>query len=337
MAENVDIEEICSITRKPRGRGFEYFDKNRLKIRSRGFLRYVKNLAIPPMWQDVGISTDQQYRIQAIGYDVKKRKQYIYHPDWVAQQQAQKFAKLLDFSQALPHMRGLILKNSEQPTWNIEKVAALATRILDETGIRIGNKQYSQQNETFGLTTLRRKHLNSSDDFIELDFKGKHGQRRRVTIEDTQLVSLIESSAEKPGYSLLRYKESGKWYDLTSDEVNQYIRSISGADFTSKDFRTWAGTRLAVEYAAECEYIVSQYPRKRFKSTLVKKVAGALGNTPAICEKYYIHPKVLEYLIAMDKKGQSVGPCPHAISNTSELSECEQLAQTMIQGNSPLS
>ncbi|MFC4701332.1 DNA topoisomerase IB [Glaciecola siphonariae] len=293
------IEDASFITRKRWGKGFQYFDSNNRKIHCRRQLKRIKALVIPPMWDDVLIATESSAKIQASGRDAKGRKQYIYSEQWQRQQQAAKFGKLPEFAAKLPDMRQYCHKQLQQTQWTPEKVLSLMVLVLDDTGIRIGNKHYAQHNKTYGLSTLRRKHIVEHDDGISLEFTGKSGKQRCVTIDDECLAKHVQQASEQPGYALFRYRENASaWSDVSSDEVNAFIKSQMGEAFTCKDFRTWTASCLAVEY-----YVEMQQNNKRTDSAksgntkpinkIVKKVAKSLGNTPAICREYYIHPKIL--------------------------------------------
>ncbi|WP_278405037.1 DNA topoisomerase IB [Pseudoalteromonas ruthenica] len=283
-------------TRRKRGKGFEYFHLDKEKITSRAYLKRMRELVVPPMWRDVRISACQYNKVQAVGVDGKGKRQYIYHAHWQLAQQQKKFAKLGEFAAQLPDARGQCLSLLAEPDWTKDKVCALGCAILDLTAIRVGNNNYYKANETCGLTTLRRKHVDIKDDHVQFSFKGKHAKHREVRIDDTELAELVASSAEQQGYSLLRYYQQGQWHDLQSDDINEFIHRVFGGHFSAKDYRTWAGTRMAVRFAHVAAEQVQAHPRRKFKSQLVKLVAKQLGNTANICEQYYIHPKVLEHL-----------------------------------------
>lgn len=296
------VDAICTITRLKRGRGFEYFYCSGRKLRCKRTLKQIRLLTVPPMWNDVRISECRTSDVQAVGFDAKGRKQYIYHPNWHKRRQAEKFERLLTFAKSLPKIRDQYERDISLDDWSFQHVCAIATYVLDSTGIRVGSQGYTKQNETYGLTTLRRRHLKTDNNLARLQFIGKHNKERSIDINDDTLSELINRCAELPGYSLFRYKQQGTWQDLSSDELNEYIQNISESIFSSKYFRTWKGTRLAVEYALECDASASEHTRKKFKSTLVKAVASDLGNTPSVCETYYIHPLVLETLVKFHNK-----------------------------------
>ncbi|NVK57510.1 MAG: DNA topoisomerase IB [Alteromonadaceae bacterium] len=317
--------------RRKRGRGFEYHLLEGIKITDKALLQHFKHLAIPPMWLDVRISVCQQSKVQAFGYDQRNRKQYIYHPQWEQQRQAEKFSRLADFADQLATIRKAYVSDLSRADWDIQKSTALALLLLDRTGIRIGNRQYSNENGTVGLTTLRRKHLEGNETELTLAFTGKHGKQRHIDITDATAGQLISESASKPGYPLFRYRTGKHWQDLLSDDVNERLRELVDLDISAKDFRTWTGTRLAMQLAHQASSQVNQYPRRKFSATLVKLVAGVLGNTPAICEKYYIHPAVLSYLQSQHEKN---GTCQQyretADWMNTNLSSCEKAVLEVI-------
>jgi len=289
-------DSSLEIERKPSGRGYAYFDSSGDKITSSSLLKRIKNIVIPPMWSEVKICKFDDGHIQATGRDAKGRKQYIYHSEWERQQQEKKFARLLSFGEKLPKIRKQCEKDLEQDEWNKDKVTALVVSLLDEYGVRIGNNFYKENNETYGLTTLRRKHLSEKGKNLTLNYKGKSGKDRTVTIEDNALSHFIHQAAEMPGYEIFRYKDDdNKNQTVDSSEVNDYIAQYLGEDYSSKDFRTWAGTRLAIELYSEAIQL-KEDSQKKMDNILIRLVADELGNTPSICKTYYIHPKVLHHI-----------------------------------------
>jgi DNA topoisomerase-1 len=289
----VDDAALC-IKRRKYGRGFQYHDEKGEQIIDTRLLRRLKSLVIPPMWDEVMICKWEDGHIQAIGRDQKGRKQYIYHSEWERQRQREKFARMADFGRQLPLIRQSCYKHVAKRGWSKKKVLALMVLILDETGIRIGNARYVEENETYGLSTLRRKHLVVEDEELLFRFKGKSHQQRTVVIEDNELIKLIKRSAEHPGYELFRYQDnSSAWHNIDSEDINTYIQEAMQAEFTSKDFRTWVATRLAVECYPDALEQKSQTPKKKFTNILIRLVADELGNTPAICRDYYVHPAVM--------------------------------------------
>ncbi len=287
--------------RRRHGRGFIYLDAEGRKLHDKPLVERLKALKIPPAWDKVWICRHPNGYLQATGYDNRQRKQYIYHPRWETFSQHEKFRHLYDFGKFIPAIRQRVEKYLKLKGWPREKVLALAVKLMDEKYTRIGNKYYEKENETFGLTTLRRKHMSEDDGDIVLEYKAKSGKYRRIRIEDPRLVRLIKASSELPGYELFRYiDEEGKSRNIDSRDVNEFLQQITGKGFTSKSFRTWSGTVLAVQQYEDAKETLAGDKRKRLKTTIVKKVAEKLGNTTGIAEKYYIHPHILELISTPD-------------------------------------
>ncbi len=295
------IDQHLSIVRMRRGKGFQYLAGGRKKIITSTTLQRIRTLAIPPMWEEVLISVRHDCHIQAVGRDQKGRKQYIYHEQWHLAQQRKKFDRLVAFAQQLPLIRKQCLELIRKKTWSKDKALALMVLILDDTGIRIGNREYLQANQTFGLSTLRDRHLEVRGRTASLKFRGKSGKELQVDIDDPHLASLVRKSAELPGYSLFRYQDDdGTWHDVCSDDVNTFIRARIGEEFSCKDFRTWVGTRLVLELYPQALKENQENPRKKLLNLLVNAIAAKLGNTVAVCRSYYIHPALLA--LAEEKK-----------------------------------
>ena len=285
-------------TRVGRGKGFSYHDSDGERLTNSDELTRVKNLGIPPAWRDVWIAEDSHGHLQCTGIDPKGRKQYIYHSDWNAYRSEAKFRKLAEFGRALPEIRRTTDKHLAIKEWSRPKVLALVIRILDTYHIRIGNEYYRKQNETYGLTTLRRKHLEFEQGVVRLEYKAKSGKYRKVNIENDQLAKLVKQSSELRGYELFKYQdEHKKFHHINSHDVNEYLRDISEEEFSCKDFRTWGGTTLAIEKHEAAQQMVAENPRLKLETTLIKLVAEELGNTIAICRDYYMHPKVMEVVL----------------------------------------
>ncbi|WP_338377994.1 DNA topoisomerase IB [uncultured Flavobacterium sp.] len=288
-------DTAMSIHKRKYGKGFQYFDEEGNKIKDPKLLRRFKKLIIPPMWSDVYICKWNDGHIQAIGRDAKGRKQYIYHSKFEKARQEEKFAKMKDFGKSLEKFRKKVLNDIDSKVWTKSKVVALLVLLLDETGIRNGNKQYATQNGTYGLTTLRRKHMTLEGNQIIFEYKGKSNKTRHVEIDDTYLTKLIKKSAQLPGYEIFRYQdESGNFQAIDSEDVNEYIHNHMGDDFSSKDFRTWVASRLAVEMYPFALEAIANSPKRKFTNTLIRMVADELGNTPTVCKSYYVHPNILQ-------------------------------------------
>ena len=291
--QKVDDDSL-SISRRKYGRGFQYFDENNKKVTSKKLLRRLKELIIPPMWSSVYICKWPDGHIQAIGRDLKGRKQYIYHSEWERKRQQEKFAKMVDFGKQLPKLRKIVQQHIQSEQWNKNKILSLMVSMLDETGIRIGNRQYAERNGTYGLSTLRRKHVELKGQKLILEYKGKSNKQRHVEIDDPELIQLIKQTAELPGYELFRYiDDDGNSQNVDSEDVNDYIHKYMGEKFYSKDFRTWVASRLVIELYPTAIKIKKEAKRSKFTNILLRLVADELGNTPTVCRSYYIHPTIL--------------------------------------------
>ncbi|NMH58568.1 DNA topoisomerase IB [Alteromonas ponticola] len=323
------------IVRKRRGKGFEYFYSSGKKISDRRLLRRIEKLVIPPIWKDVQISRSPTQHLQAVGYDTKGRKQYLYHEEWHKARQQEKFAKLSHFGSGLPEFRKFCWSHVNDKTWSMDKSLSLVTLLLDHTGLRAGNRQYTEQNNTFGLTTLRRKHVCSEGETVRLNFIGKHNKDREVEIENPQLAELVSQSAEQRGYALFRFlDDEGHWHDVDSDDVNHFIHTHLGDEYSCKDFRTWAACRFGLFSLPSVKQLVEQSPRRKWSTTLTKHVAAMLGNTPAVCQQYYLHPKLYEVAESQAERENIIkrvtGYAPENVMHDEAVSATERLLSQII-------
>jgi DNA topoisomerase-1 len=284
--------------REKDGDSFVYLDKKGQAISKKKVLDRIEQLVIPPMWEKVWICKDAKGHLQVTGFDARGRKQYIYHTDWVSYRQSNKYGRLEEFGKKLPQIRKAVERDLRRRGWPREKILALTVMMLDEYYIRIGNKHYERENKTYGLTTLRRKHLVQEDGKLYLHYKAKSGKERKLQVASKRLVNLIKKMSELPGYQLFKYQDKdGTIHKLRSRDVNHYLAEISGEFFSAKDFRTWGGTVLALDHYPDSLEEVKVSPNKKLEPTIVRKVAEVLGNTTAVCRQYYIHPKVMEVLL----------------------------------------
>lgn len=320
-------ETLGGFSRLRRGRGFIYLDYTGQKIADPFLLQRFRELKIPPNWKKVWICSDPLGHIQTVGYDQKRRKQYIYHEEWRRLRNLEKFNKLVEFGRLLPEIRRRAYEDTRLPGWPKNKALGLIVLTLNEVYIRIGNKFYRDENETFGLTTIRRKHLHFEGSGVQFEYKAKSGKYRKISIENRRLARLIRECSQLPGYEVFRYRENGATISIDSSDVNAYLRQISGENFTSKDFRTWGGTALAVEKLAEARAIASENKRAKLPAILVKLVAHELGNTQAICREYYVHPAILAAVESGEFEKLSF--CEEAEKGF-ELSAAEQKALEII-------
>jgi DNA topoisomerase-1 len=287
------------IRRKRVGKAFSYVDPDGRTVRDKETIRRIKALAIPPAWTDVWISPNPRGHIQATGRDVRGRKQYRYHARWREVRDAVKYDRMLAFAQALPRIREQTDRDLGLAGMPREKVLATIVRLLEETRIRVGNEEYRKENGSFGLTTLRDRHVDVIGSQVRFRFKGKSGKLHRVKLQDGRLARIIKRLQELPGQELFTYlDEAGEPHAVESDDVNEYLRQISGEDFTAKDFRTWAGTILAARFFRELDVTPETRSAKKELVRAIARVADELGNTPAVCKKCYIHPAVIAAYLA---------------------------------------
>jgi DNA topoisomerase-1 len=277
------------------GGAFDYFDSRGRRIREAKSLERIRRLAIPPAWRDVWICPDASGHLQATGRDARSRKQYRYHPDWRKVRDENKYDRVISFGRALQKIRRRVTRDLARRGLPREKVLATIVRLLESTLIRVGNEEYARDNKSYGLTTLQDRHAEIRSGTIVFKFRGKSGKQHVFDIRNRKLANIVKRCRDLPGYELFQYvDESGAPVDITSSDVNAYLREISGADFTAKDFRTWAGTVLAARALQEFEKFTSQVEAKKNLLQAVEAVARMLGNTPAICRRCYVHPVVLE-------------------------------------------
>jgi DNA topoisomerase I len=305
------------IRRERVGKTFTYATNHGDPIRDHETIRRIKSLAIPPAWTDVWIGPHPGGHVQATGRDARGRKQYRYHPRWRVVRDAVKYDRMLAFARALPGIRERTDRDLERPGMAREKVLATIVRLLEETRIRVGNEEYRKGNGSFGLTTLRNRHVDVIGSEVCFTFRGKSGKHHRVSLEDRRLARIIKRFLEIPGQELFQYMdENGEPRAVESADVNDYLREISGEDFTAKDFRTWAGTILAARFLREMVPEPEARGAKKALVLAIAMVADELGNTPAVCKKGYIHPAVIAAYLAgglkpLDKKDD---PDPYKLS-----------------------
>jgi DNA topoisomerase I len=275
--------------------GFRFIGPDGRTIRQAAELKRIRALAVPPAWTDVWICRDSRGHIQATGRDAKGRKQYRYHANWHACRGETKFDRMREFATALPKIRAKTEADLARPGLPREKVLAVVVQLLEKSLIRVGNEEYARQNRSFGLTTLKDKHVDVRGSTVRFEFRGKSGIRHSVDVNDHRIARIVKQCRDLPGQDLFQYiDDDGHRCDVTSGDVNSYLKEITGQDFTAKDFRTWAGTVLCA--TALCELSIAESPAKAKKNVLkaVEAVAGVLGNTRAVCRQSYIHPVVMD-------------------------------------------
>lgn len=302
MAESVGLVYVSDATaglrRERDGKLFKYFDAHGRQIKDASDLTRIARLAVPPAYEDVWICRDEHGHLQATGRDARGRKQYRYHPKWRTVRDDAKFGRMATFAEGLPRLRRILARDLARPGLPREKVLAVVVSILDATRVRVGNVEYARDNKSFGLTTLRNRHVSFiRDGRAILNFRGKGGVQHEVPIDDKRIARIVRHCQELPGQQLFQYvTDSGQRAPIDSGQVNDYLRDALGDDFTAKDFRTWGATLQAVILLARTP--LPEIPSERaFKSeivSVVKKVAAELRNTPAVCRRSYINPIVFD-------------------------------------------
>ena len=277
------------------GKGFRYVSPEGRVLRGREALERIRRLVIPPAWTDVWICSDERGHLQATGRDARGRKQYRYHPKWREVRDETKYHRLIGFARALPAIRRRTSADLRRQGLSREKVLATVVCLLEKTLIRVGNDEYARDNESYGLTTLRDGHVEISGARIRFAFRGKSGVEHEIDLNDRRLAQTVRKCRDIPGYDLFQYyDEDGERHSIGSGDVNAYLKEIAGEDYTSKDFRTWAGTVLAAQMLQELDEFESESQARKNIVRAVESVAARLGNTKAVCRRCYIHPAILE-------------------------------------------
>lgn len=281
--------------RRRRGKSFRFLSTRGRALHDRAALARIRSLAIPPAWENVWICPLAHGHLQATGRDARGRKQYLYHPAWRRTRDEAKYSRLIDFARALPRIRHRTARHLRRRGLAREKVLAAVVRLLETTLIRIGNEEYARDNGSYGLTTIRDSHARVNGQRVRLSFRGKSGIRHEVELEDRRLARIVRQCQDLPGQELFQYvDENGGIRDIGSSDVNDYLREIAGAEFTAKDFRTWAGTVLAAQALQEFQDFDSDAAAKRNVTRAIERVAERLGNTKAISRKCYVHPAIID-------------------------------------------
>lgn len=288
-------DDIPGLRRQKASRGFVYRYPSGKLVRDKKTLSRIKSLAIPPAWTDVWICPSANGHLRATGRDARRRKQHRYHPRWREIRDEQKYTLMLAFAKALPRIRKRVKRDLALHGLCRPKVLATVVRLLELSLIRVGNDEYARDNDSFGLTTMKGRHVDVNGSTLRFSFRGKAGKRHIVDIHDRRLAKIVKSCQDLPGQELFQYvDEEGNTQDVRSTDVNDYLREISGQDFTAKDFRTWAGTVLAAMALCEIGNCDSKAQAKKNVVSAIESVASRLGNTPAICRKCYVHPEVVD-------------------------------------------
>ena len=309
-AKAAGLRYVCGgpgIRRRRAGSGFVYLGPDGRRLTDADQLRRIRSLAIPPAWRDVWIYPLAHGHLQAVGRDARGRKQYRYHPRWRTARDETKYGRMIAFGHALPKIRERVEADLARPGLPREKVLATIVRLLETTSLRIGNEEYAKANGSFGLTTLRNRHVAVSGSTVRLEFRGKGGKPVSAGVSDRRVARVVRRCQELPGQELFQYVDGDEMRQtLDSADVNMYLKEISGEDFTAKDFRTWAGTVLAALALHAAPEFASKTEARRNLLRAVESVALQLGNTPAICRKSYVHPAVIDAYL----DGRVVTPDP---------------------------
>src|SRR6266699_5914402 len=327
-------DDRSGYTRVAKNGHFEYLDTAGKRIRDEQRLVRIKRLAIPPAWTDVWICPSPNGHIQATGRDARRRKQYRYHDRWREIRDENKFDRLSAFAQALPKIRRQIAKDLKLPGLSRQKVLATVVRLLERTFIRVGNEEYARENKSFGLTTMKNRHVKVRGDHLRFRFRGKSGRQQEVAITDRRIARIVSKCQDLPGQDLFQYvSDEGEVGNVTSQDVNDYLREITNENFTAKDFRTWAGTVLAaIALNAQSEFETKKQAKANLK-TAICAVARLLGNTSAICRKCYVHPAIVEAYLSRTQ----IAGLGQAIENTTRINlravECAVLKFLRAQGS----
>lgn len=324
-----DSEE--GIERRKKGKSFEYYYQDKILKDDEDLVR-IKSLVIPPAWENVWICKKDNGHLQATGIDARGRKQYKYHPDWCRIRSQTKFYRMVEFGKTLPTIREELKKDLDQKELTLTKVLAACVSVIEKTGIRIGNAAYEKEYKSYGLTTLKNRHVDINGTRATFSFKGKKGVKQTLVLRNKKLAKIIKQCKEIPGKELFQFfDEDGKHHSIDSGMVNDYIKEISGADFTAKDFRTWEGTIHALLALSEMTWGESDTERKKQIVEAIDKVSGHLGNTRSVCRKYYIHPllfslyenrKLDKYLHKMKEKKDSPA-----------IAAAEEMIMTVLEAN----
>jgi DNA topoisomerase-1 len=315
------------ITREKRGKHFAYFDTSGKPVTDEAELRRIKALAVPPAYSSVWISPKANGHLQATGRDARGRKQYRYHKRFREVRDEAKYHRLVAFGHALPKIRKAVERDLGGPELSRRKVLAAVVSLLDITGIRVGNEEYAQANDSYGLTTLRTRHVRFQNSKVRLNFRGKTGKQHLILLDDKRLARVIKRCRDLPGEELFEYLDDGTPQPVGSDDVNEYLREIAGDDFSAKDFRTWIGTVECIgALAAPAEHLAEA---KANVTAALEHVAARLGNTPAVCKKAYVHPAVLETYVARRRLPRNASK---STKRRGELTPEERFALRFVEG-----
>lgn len=319
------------ITRQRKGEAFIYLDAKGKHIADAALLDWIASLGIPPAWQEVWISPYKNGHILATGRDSRGRKQYRYHPRWQQTRGETKFDRMAAFAQCLPTIRQTVAEQLRQRSLTKEKVLAIVITLLEKTLIRIGNMEYARHNESYGLTTLQDEHVAVENNRVQFEFVGKSGIEHTIELQDKRLARAIKACQELPGQQLFQYRaEDGSVQSIGSSDVNQYLYEITGSDFSAKTFRTWGASTRAIRLLCDLPPVETQKEREKQVREVIQQTAQELGNTVAICKKYYIHPLILQ--AHLDDHLREIVAAQPAPASPDELTREEAAFKQLIEG-----
>jgi DNA topoisomerase-1 len=326
-------DEERGLRRERAGDGFRYLKAGGGAVEDEATLERIRKLAIPPAWEEVWICPKASGHIQATGRDVKGRKQYRYHPQFREVRESTKYEHMMAFARALPAVRATLARHMALRGLPREKVLATVVHLLETTLIRVGNDDYARTNKSYGLTTLRNPHVKVEGAALRFQFKGKSGKTWRLQVKDRRVAKIVRACQELPGQRLFQYQdEDGEAREVTSADVNAYLKEITGEDITAKDFRTWAGTVLAALALHEFEAIDTKAAQKKNIKAAIEHVSSRLGNTPTICRKCYVHPEVLNAYIEGDLLLQVKERAEEELREIGQLKPEEAAVLAMLEG-----
>ena len=295
------------IRRRRAGTGFSYVMPNGRRVADPATLDRIRKLAVPPAYRDVWICRDERGHLQATGIDARGRKQYRYHARWRSVRDTDKFERMSAFGRALPRIHRRVARDLKLPGMPREKVLATIVRLLESTLIRVGNEEYARSNRSYGLTTLRNRHVKLNGNVVHFRFRGKHGIQHEIEIHDPRAAKVVRGCLDLPGQELFEYvEEGGIVRGVGSSDVNAYLKEIAGEEFTAKDFRTWHATFEALEALAGEEFATARESKEKLKAVL-QEIADTLGNTPTMCRKCYVNPVVVDAFLAGELRGTTLG------------------------------
>lgn len=305
-------ENTPGYARKLNGKGYMYFDTEGQKITDEKVINRLDSLGVPPAYTNVWLSPYKNSHLQATGVNEKGKKQYIYHADWIKFRTESNHLKMIEFGQKLPLIRRKVKEDLEKHGLVKEKILATIVSLLDQTLIRVGNEASAQENEHYGLTTMRNKHVKIQKNEIQFTFQGKSGKNHAISVQNKKLSAIVKKCIELPGWELFQYVDKeGNKHSIESADVNEYLKELSGITCSAKDFRTWWGTVYALVELGKCELSRKKNENKKNITAVVKSVSKKLGNTPTVCRKHYIYPKVFDQFSKGKLQSYLDEPTPH--------------------------